>query len=260
MPNKEPGAIRQLFAFVGERNSKMRISILLAVLGEMFGIVPFLMVALLADELYRGTATIQRVLFFSGIAAICQLIKMLLTWRSSLMSHKISFTILKNIREAITDRMAKVPMGVLLETPTGTFKNLIVDNVAKLEDSMAHFMPELPSNIAAPLCSILLIFILDWRMGLASLITIPLGILFFAAMMRGYGPRMENYMRSANDMNMSTAFKSLKRLTVLHPLMENTQSLSTIFTILQWSGGVNAGFGMQRHEPSCLLLFWVHCQ
>ena len=203
MPNKEPGAIRQLFAFVGERNSKMRISILLAVLGEMFGIVPFLMVALLADELYRGTATIQRVLFFSGIAAICQLIKMLLTWRSSLMSHKISFTILKNIREAITDRMAKVPMGVMLETPTGTLKNLIVDNVAKLEDSMAHFMPELPSNIAAPLCSILLIFILDWRMGLASLITIPLGILFFAAMMRGYGPRMENYMRSANDINSS---------------------------------------------------------
>lgn len=203
MPNKEPGAIRQLFAFVGERNSKMRISILLAVLGEMFGIVPFLMVALLADELYRGTATIQRVLFFSGIAAICQLIKMLLTWRSSLMSHKISFTILKNIREAITDRMVKVPMGVMLETPTGTFKNLIVDNVAKLEDSMAHFMPELPSNIAAPLCSILLIFILDWRMGLASLITTPLGILFFAAMMRGYGPRMENYMRSANDMNSS---------------------------------------------------------
>ena len=203
MPNKEPGAIRQLFAFVGESNSKMRISIFLAVLGQMFGIVPFLMVALLADELYRGTATIQRVLFFSGIAAICQLIKMLLTWRSSLMSHKISFTILKNIREAITDRMAKVPMGVMLETPTGTFKNLIVDNVAKLEDSMAHFMPELPSNIAAPLCSILLIFILDWRMGLASLITIPLGILFFAAMMRGYGPRMENYMRSANDMNSS---------------------------------------------------------
>lgn len=181
----------------------MRISILLAVLGEMFGIVPFLMVALLADELYRGTATIQRVLFFCGIAAVCQLIKMLLTWRSSLMSHKISFTILKNIREAITDRMAKVPMGVMLETPTGAFKNLIVDNVAKLEDSMAHFMPELPSNIAAPLCSILLIFILDWRMGLASLITIPLGILFFAAMMRGYGPRMENYMRSANDMNSS---------------------------------------------------------
>ena len=36
MPNKEPGAIRQLFAFVGESNSKMRISIFLAVLGNVW--------------------------------------------------------------------------------------------------------------------------------------------------------------------------------------------------------------------------------
>ena len=201
MKSKEAGTIRQLFAFVGESNGKMRLSIFLAVLGELFGMGPFLMVAVLADALYRGTATPKLVLFLCGGAAVCQIIKMLLTWRSSLMSHKISFTILKNIREAITDRMAKVPMGVMLETPTGTFKNLIVDNVAKLEDSMAHFMPELPSNIAAPLCSILLIFLLDWRMGLAALVTIPLGTFFFAAMMRGYGPRMENYMRSANEMN-----------------------------------------------------------
>ena len=201
MKSKEPGTIRQLFAFVGESNGKMRLSIFLAVLGELFGMGPFLMVAVLADALYQGTATPTLVLFLCGGAAVCQIIKMLLTWRSSLMSHKTSFTILKNIREAITDRMAKVPMGIMLETPTGAFKNLIVDNVAKLEDSMAHFMPELPSNIAAPLCSILLIFLLDWRMGLAALVTIPLGTLFFAAMMRGYGLRMENYMRSANEMN-----------------------------------------------------------
>ena len=178
MKSKEPGTIRQLFAFVGESNGKMRLSIFLAVLGELFGMGPFLMVAVLADALYWGTAAPTLVLFLCGGAAVCQIIKMLLTWRSSLMSHKISFTILKNIREAITDRMAKVPMGIMLETPTGAFKNLIVDNVAKLEDSMAHFMPELPSNIAAPLCSILLIFLLDWRMGLAALVTIPLGALF----------------------------------------------------------------------------------
>lgn len=36
-------------------------------------------------------------------------------------------------------------------------------------------------------------------MGLASLITVPLGGLFFAAMMRGYASRMENYMCSANE-------------------------------------------------------------
>ena len=70
-------------------------------------------------------------------------------------------------------------------------------------------------------------------------------------MMRGYGPRMENYMRSANDMNSSLveyvsgiqANKAFNRSCI--PLMENTQSLSTISRFYKWSGGVNAGFGMQ---------------
>ena len=159
------------------------------------------MVAVLADALYRGTATPKLVLFLCGGAAVCQIIKMLLTWRSSLMSHKISFTILKNIREAITGRMAKIPMGVMLETPSGVYKNLIVDNVAKLEDAIAHFIPEIPSNIAAPAACIVLLFALDWRMGLASLITIPLCIPFIFGMLRGYGEKMETYLRSGNEMN-----------------------------------------------------------
>lgn len=79
MKSKEPGTIRQLFAFVGENNGKMLLSIFLAVLGELFGIGPFLMVAVLADALYRGTATPKLVLFLCGGAAVCQIIKMLLT-------------------------------------------------------------------------------------------------------------------------------------------------------------------------------------
>ncbi len=70
----------------------------------------------------------------------------------------------------------RVPMGIMLDTPTGNFKNLMADTVSKLEDSMAHFMPEITSNIVGSPCCILLVFILDWRMGLAALITIPLGL------------------------------------------------------------------------------------
>ena len=40
MSQKEPGAIRQLFAFVGESNGKMRISILLAVLDIWYRTIP----------------------------------------------------------------------------------------------------------------------------------------------------------------------------------------------------------------------------
>lgn len=203
MKQNEPGAIRQLFTFVGESKGQMTISVILAVFGEIIGMIPFLIVAVLADAFYHNTITFRKLILWVSLAGVCQILKMLLTWKSSLMSHRISFTILKNIRESIADKMAKVPMGVMLETPTGTFKNLIVDNVAKLEDSMAHFMPELTSNITAPLCSLILIFVLDWRMGFSALVTIPFSLLFFSAMMRGYDKRMEHYMCAANEMNSS---------------------------------------------------------
>ncbi len=47
MKSKEPGAIRQLFMFVGSSKGKMKFSILMAVLGELFGMVPFLILAML---------------------------------------------------------------------------------------------------------------------------------------------------------------------------------------------------------------------
>lgn len=83
-------------------------------------------------------------------AAVCMCLRAWLTGLSSMRSHTVSFTILKNIRCALADKMAKVPMGVMLETPSGTFKTLMVDNVGRLEDIIAHMVPELPSNLAGP--------------------------------------------------------------------------------------------------------------
>ena len=99
--------------------------------------------------------------------------------------------------------MRRVPMGVMLETPSGTFKTLLVDNVGRLEDIIAHMVPEFPSNVAAPIASIILVFIFDWRMGLASLITVPLSLVFIAGMIRGYSEKMATYLKAGNEMNSS---------------------------------------------------------
>ncbi|MFR8047593.1 MAG: ABC transporter transmembrane domain-containing protein, partial [Eggerthella lenta] len=78
-----------------------------------------------------------------------------------------------------------------------------VDNVNQLEDAIAHFMPDLPSNVIGPVLAMVIVFALDWRMGLAGLATIPLGVLFYAAMMRDYKPKMARYIGSEQRMNSS---------------------------------------------------------
>lgn len=201
MKEKQENPVKVLFSFAGEAKGKMTLSVILAVIGELFGMAPFFAVAALAGQVYAGTATVEGAALIAGTAAVCMALRTYLTMKSSLRSHGISFTILKNIRRAIADKMRRVPMGVMLETPSGTFKTLLVDNVGRLEDIIAHMIPELPSAVAAPAAGIVLVFVLDWRMGLASLITVPVSLLFMLGMMHGYSEKMATYLRSGNEMN-----------------------------------------------------------
>lgn len=201
MTEKRENPLKTLFSFAGEAKGRMTLSVVLALIGELFGMAPYLAVAVLAKRLYEGTLTVPGTAAIAGVAAVCMCLRALLTGLSSIRSHGISFTILKNIRCAIADKMARVPMGVMLETPSGTFKTLLVDNVGRLEDIIAHMVPEIPSGLSAPLLSIALVFVLDWRMGLASLITIPLSLVFLVGMMRGYAEKMDTYLRAGNEMN-----------------------------------------------------------
>lgn len=201
MKEKQENPIKVLFSFAGEAKGRMTLSVILAIIGELFGMAPFFAVTVLVGQVYAGTATIRDAALIAGIAAICMALRSFLTLKSSLRSHGISFTILKNIRRAIADKMRRMPMGAMLETPSGTFKTLLVDNVGRLEDIIAHMIPEMPSGIAGPAASIALVFILDWRMGLASLITVPVSLLFMLGMMRGYSEKMATYLRAGNELN-----------------------------------------------------------
>lgn len=200
-PGEEPSGLGKLFYFMQDDKGKMGLSLTLAVIGEVAGMVPYLVVAALAASVYDGTITLVWAALLAAIAAGAHIARFFFTWQSSIISHGLAFYALKRIRQAVARKMERVPMGVIVETPTGTFKNYFVDNVNTLEDSIAHFMPELPSNVAGPAAALTLMFALDWRMGLASLATIPIGLLFFAGMMRGYQSKMATYLGAENKMN-----------------------------------------------------------
>lgn len=196
-----PSAFAKLFYFMRPDKGKMILSLALACIGEALGMVPYIVVGLLAAGLVESTLTLSMAAWLCVAAAFGQVAKFFFTWRSSMMSHDIAFKALRTMREMMAEKMARVPMGTIVDTPTGTFKNRFIDNVNQLEDAIAHFMPELPSNVFAPVLAMAIVFAIDWRMGLAGIATIPLGILFYLGMMRGYKEKMARYIASEQAMN-----------------------------------------------------------
>ena len=196
-----PSAFAKLFYFMRPDKGKMILSLALACIGEALGMVPYIVVGLLAAGLVESTLTLSMAAWLCVAAAFWQVAKFFFTWRSSMMSHGIAFKALRTMREMMAEKLARVPMGTIVDTPTGTFKNRFIDNVNQLEDAIAHFMPELPSNVFAPVLAMAIVFAIDWRMGLAGIATIPLGILFYLGMMRGYKEKMARYIASEQAMN-----------------------------------------------------------
>lgn len=257
-----PSAFAKLFYFMRPDRGRMILSLAMACIGETLGMVPYIVIAVLAAGILENALSIESAAWLYVGAALCQVAKFLFTWRSSMMSHGIAFKALRSMREKMAEKMARVPMGTIVDTPTGTFKNRFVDNVNQLEDAIAHFMPELPSNVFAPALAMAIVFAVDWRMGLAGIATIPLGVLFYLGMMRGYREKMARYLGSEQKMN-STLVEYVNGIQVIKAFGRSASSYGTFSeavaeyhdSTLAWFRQSWVWMALVRSVVPCTLLF-----
>ena len=100
---------------------------------------------------------------------------------------------LGSIRKKGLAKLSRMPLGDVQARGSGELKNILVERVDSIEPTLAHVIPEMSSNAAAALATLAYLLFLDWRMALAALLPLPLGMVFFALMMLGY---QENYQRT----------------------------------------------------------------
>lgn len=121
------------------------------------------------------------------------------TWSTS-MSHTATYHTLRELRKKLLAKLSRVPMGTILDTPSGQYKTTIVDRVEGMEPTLAHLIPEMTSNILVPLAIIVYIFCLDVRMALASLVTIVIGLLVAAQSGKTYAVRWQGAVETGRRM------------------------------------------------------------
>ena len=112
--------------------------------------IPFFSNSKIDRKIYQSEVSFRTVLCLTLIALCGQVLKGIFTFIFNNNLAQSNIHILKNIRSLVAEKMLRVPMGVMIDTPIGKFKNLIVDTISKLEDSMAHFMPEITSSLISP--------------------------------------------------------------------------------------------------------------
>jgi ATP-binding cassette subfamily B protein len=180
---------------------KLKSAIVLALFGVIFGIVPYFCAAKIVVGLLNDEKAFNFYLFWCGIAMAGYFLRTMLYNLALAISHKGTFRILKNIRQMVLEKLPKLPLGSVMDISSGKLKQVIVDQVESMETTLAHLFPEMTSNLMAPILVIIYLFILDWRMALLSLVSIPIGMFFMMMIMRNYSTDYEKSVKVTQDMN-----------------------------------------------------------
>ena len=182
-----------------------------------------------APDFSKATSIVQ-----NGIMAVVFSAAALVIYFSALMcSHVSAFRIGSNIKRKLLKHISKLPLGFSDEIGSGKLRKIINDSSAAAETYLAHNLPDMAGAIATPLGMVVMMFVVDWRFGLVSILPI---ILAFLCMGKMIGPAMKEDMRLYNnaleDMN-NEAVEYVRGIPVVKTFGQTVHSFSRFKASIQ---------------------------
>ena len=216
--NKTTEPKRSAFSWLMElakgRRGEYVFSILVALAGVACSLIPYFIIIQIITALVNGTAELSRCLMLCAWMAGFWILRYVLHSISTSLSHHATFYVLSNTRIRLLDKLAALPLGAVLDRSSGAYKNIIVERVDSIETTLAHLLPEMTANIAGALAVLAVLFLEDWRLGFSMLIVVPLGILCFMSMFRGYNEKFQRTVTSTKALN-DTAVEYISGIEVI---------------------------------------------
>ena len=93
------------------------------------------------------------------------------------------------VRSRMVSVLAAAPLAWFTSTNSGAVRKAIQDDTHDVHTVIAHAPVESAAAISAPVSLLIYAFVVDWRLGLLSVATLPLYGLLNAWMMRGMGEK-----------------------------------------------------------------------
>lgn len=184
--SKKQSSFSKLWIWAKPYHGRFICSVVIAITGVACGMVPYFCTAGIIGQLLIGGRNISAYMLLCMGALAGYLSKVLLAAVSTRVSHTATYYTLRDLRKMLIAKLSSVPMGTILNTPSGQYKTTIVDRVEGMEPTLAHLLPEMTSNALVPTAILIYLLILDWRMALASLVTLVIGITVVILGMRSY--------------------------------------------------------------------------
>lgn len=198
---KKKSTTARILEWAGQKKSSYVLSVILAIGNVVCKIIPYFIIIDVVKMFLNGSKNFNDYMYDAILIAVSFIIAELFHSLSTSLSHKATFTVLANIRKACCDKLARVPLGYVKDTSSGTLKNIMVERIDSIETTLAHVIPEFTSNLLGPVVILIYFFTIDYRLALWSLVPILVGFISYFGMMFDFKPNFEKTVKATKDLN-----------------------------------------------------------
>ena len=206
--------LKFLLKLSGQHKIKLIVSAMFSIISTTLSAIPYLLVYSIILELFNREISYNKIQSLVFIAILFIILGVVARILSGVFSHISAFNILYKIRIDLIEHMSKLNMGFFKKNMTGKLKKIINEDVEKLENFIAHQIPDLSSAFATPLIFLGIMFYFNWQLSLVLFIPIILGILAQSGMFKNYMGKVDHFYKLVAKLN-STIMEYINAMNVM---------------------------------------------
>lgn len=177
MEEKKKNGMSRIFELAADHKGLLALSGVLAALAAVASFVPYVAVYYIIRDVISvypefTTLNIERVFGYGTLAVVGIAADVLFFFSSSVCAHLAAFGTQYKLKTLLTEHIAKIPLGFHFSVGSGRFRKVLNQDIEQMENFLAHTYPDMVAAFVAPLVLLAVLFIFDWRFGLAAFIAV----------------------------------------------------------------------------------------
>lgn len=171
---RKPGAFSRCLQFAGRRKPLVFASMALSVLSAAASFVPYVAIYFMIRDVagvYPDLSAVDvSAMIEYAIMAIAGIVADVGCYLAALIcSHAAAFDTQFRTKLDIAAHLGRIPLGHVARLGTGRISKIMDESVGGIEQFIGHSIPDLAATVTAPIVLIALLFVFDWRFGIATL-------------------------------------------------------------------------------------------
>lgn len=235
---KPKSALSRIFELSGEHKGFLMLSGVLAAIATIASFIPYVAIYLIIKDviaIYPDFTQLDgaSLLFYGLLAVFGVALDAVCFFASSISAHIAAFGAQYKLRILFTEHLAKIPLGFHLNIGSGRFHKVLSQDIEQIENFIAHSYPDMIGAFISPLVLLILLFVFDWRFGLAAFFAV---ILAFGIQMIAMGTSsadlMEKLQQNQADMT-EAAVEYVRGIPVLKAFGLTAHSFKQLSVAIQ---------------------------